>query len=108
MLQKHCGETDWRHSGQERKSQAAAVSPRTSILILDSASAIIAPVLGSGGPSNQGHALMTLLGQHLRALAQAFMLAVIVTNHTVGEARQLMSLAQLWTEESMHVASLAD
>ena len=73
----------------QAQRQGREGQPRTSLLILDSASAVISPVLGADGPLNQGHALMTLLAQQLRAIAQAFMLAVIMTNHTVGTSQAL-------------------
>ncbi|KAK9815174.1 hypothetical protein WJX73_009728 [Symbiochloris irregularis] len=57
---------------------------RPRLLILDSASAVVAPILGGEGPANQGHALMCILGQQLRALARAYTLAVLVTNHSAG------------------------
>ena len=53
------------------------------LLVIDSVSALVAPILG-GARQSQGHVLMTTLGQQLRQLADRFGVAVLVTNHTVG------------------------
>ncbi|GAV57867.1 Rad51 domain-containing protein, partial [Cephalotus follicularis] len=52
------------------------------LLIIDSISSVIAPILG--GSSSQGHALMVSAGFLLKKLAHEHNLAVLVTNHTVG------------------------
>ncbi|XWS74183.1 hypothetical protein CRYUN_Cryun02cG0193900 [Craigia yunnanensis] len=52
------------------------------LLIVDSISLLIAPVLG--GTSSQGRALMTSAGYLLKKLAHQHNLAVLVINHTVG------------------------
>ncbi|KZV23933.1 hypothetical protein F511_23077 [Dorcoceras hygrometricum] len=55
------------------------------MLILDSLSSLIAPVLGGGGA--HGHALMVSTGFLLKELAHEHNLSVVVTNHMVaGEA----------------------
>lgn len=87
---------------QRRAAAADSHAARTSMLILDSASAAIAPVLGAGGPSSQGHALMVLLAQQLKSMAQAYMLVALITNHTVGgqgaaEARP--ALGETWKNQ---------
>lgn len=80
---------------QRRAAAADSHAARTSMLILDSASAAIAPVLGAGGPSSQGHALMVLLAQQLKSMAQAYMLVALITNHTVGQAQAFGKLLVL-------------
>ncbi|XVF05575.1 hypothetical protein REPUB_Repub05bG0184400 [Reevesia pubescens] len=52
------------------------------LLIVDSISLLIAPVLG--GTSSRGHALMLSAGYLLKKLAHQHNLAVLVINHTVG------------------------
>lgn len=52
------------------------------LLIVDSMSSLIIPVLGGGGPN--GHALMISLGYCLKKLAIEYNLCVLVTNHMVG------------------------
>ncbi|KAL8140278.1 hypothetical protein V2J09_006299 [Rumex salicifolius] len=52
------------------------------LLIVDSMSSLITPVLGGSGPN--GHALMISLGYHLKKLAIEYNLSVLVTNHMVG------------------------
>ncbi|KAK4441119.1 DNA repair protein [Sesamum alatum] len=55
------------------------------MLIIDSLSSLIAPVLGSGGA--HGHALMVTAGFLLKELAHEHNLSIVVTNHMVaGEA----------------------
>ena len=53
------------------------------LLIIDSITALVTPVLGAGN-AMQGHALMILLARQLRACAQQFALAVLVTNSLLG------------------------
>ncbi|KAL5769039.1 hypothetical protein ACOSQ2_015822 [Xanthoceras sorbifolium] len=52
------------------------------LLIVDSISSLITPVLGGSG--SQGRALMISAGFLLKKLAHEHNLAVVVTNHTVG------------------------
>ncbi|PPR81586.1 hypothetical protein GOBAR_AA39132 [Gossypium barbadense] len=52
------------------------------LLIVDSISSLISPVLGSS--STQGRALMTSAGYLLKKLAHQHNLAVLIINHTVG------------------------
>lgn len=55
------------------------------LVILDSVSALITPVLGAGGSQqSQGHALMSALGRMLKYLAVQYTTAVLCTNHMVG------------------------
>ena len=56
---------------------------RPSLLVVDSLSFLVSPVMGPGG-ADDGHALMICLGRALKALAQRHTLAVITTNHIVG------------------------
>ncbi|XP_044467355.1 DNA repair protein RAD51 homolog 4-like isoform X2 [Mangifera indica] len=55
---------------------------RVRLLIVDSISSLITPVLGGSG--SQGRALMISAGFLLKKLAHEHNLAVLVTNHTVG------------------------
>ncbi|KAL5581088.1 hypothetical protein UlMin_013530 [Ulmus minor] len=55
---------------------------RVRLLIIDSISSLITPILG--GKGSQGHALMVSAGSLLKKLAHDHNLAVLVTNHTVG------------------------
>ncbi|KAH6765620.1 DNA repair RAD51-like protein [Perilla frutescens var. hirtella] len=52
------------------------------MLIIDSLSSLIAPVLGGGG--THGHALMVTAGFLLKELAHEYNICVMVTNHMVG------------------------
>ncbi|XP_057488354.1 DNA repair protein RAD51 homolog 4-like isoform X1 [Actinidia eriantha] len=52
------------------------------LLIVDSISSLITPVLGGSG--SHGHALMISAGSFLKRLAHEHNLAVLVTNHMVG------------------------
>ena len=56
---------------------------RPSLLIVDSLSFLVSPVLGPGG-ADDGHALMICLGRALKQIAQTQKLAVLSTNHIVG------------------------
>ena len=62
---------------------AGQTSDRPSLLVVDSLSFLVSPVMGPGG-AEDGHALMICLGRALKALAQKHTLAVITTNHIVG------------------------
>ncbi|XP_051113204.1 DNA repair protein RAD51 homolog 4 isoform X4 [Andrographis paniculata] len=52
------------------------------MLIIDSLSSLIAPVLGGGGP--HGHALMVTTGFLLKEIAHEHNISILVTNHTVA------------------------
>jgi hypothetical protein len=77
------------------KEQAAAVavtgggapapgsSPRPCLLVVDSVSAVVGPVLGMPQHS-QGYTLLASCGRMLRHLAITHRLAVLVTNHAVA------------------------
>lgn len=70
-----------RHLGRDRRLPARGPS----LLIVDSLSFLVSPVMGPGG-TDDGHALMICLGRALKQLAQKHKLAVISTNHIVGGA----------------------
>ncbi|CAN6890740.1 unnamed protein product [Brassica oleracea] len=55
---------------------------RLRLLVVDSISSTITPILGGSG--SQGRALMVALGYMLKKLAHEHNIAVLVTNHTVG------------------------
>uniref|UniRef100_M4EPI0 RecA family profile 1 domain-containing protein n=1 Tax=Brassica campestris TaxID=3711 RepID=M4EPI0_BRACM len=55
---------------------------RLRLLVVDSISSLITPILGGSG--SQGRALMVALGYLLKKLAHEHNIAVLVTNHTVG------------------------
>ncbi|ONK76985.1 uncharacterized protein A4U43_C02F1930 [Asparagus officinalis] len=71
-------------------------SAKTSVLIIDSISSLIAPVLG--GKDSQGRLLMISAGFLLKKLADEYNLAVLVTNHMVsGEGGSLKpALGESW------------
>lgn len=64
------------------KSQLLNGPRRIRLLIIDSISSLITPILGGSGL--QGHSLMTSAGFLLKKLAHEHNLVVLVTNHTVG------------------------
>ncbi|KAM7278713.1 hypothetical protein ACFE04_005847 [Oxalis oulophora] len=63
-------------------SQINRENQRVRLLVIDSISSLLAPILGGSG--SQGHALMVSAGYMLKKLAHDYNLAVLVTNHTVG------------------------
>ncbi|PKI36394.1 hypothetical protein CRG98_043176 [Punica granatum] len=67
-----------------------------SLLIIDSISSLITPILGSNSP--QGRALMISTGSLLKKLAHEYNIAVLVTNHTVGGNRGTIkpALGESW------------
>ncbi len=67
--------------GQEMGQPASA---RVSLLVVDSLSFLVAPMLGSA--EADGHALMICLGRALKQLAQRHSLVALTTNHLVGGA----------------------
>ncbi|XP_040992950.1 DNA repair protein RAD51 homolog 4 isoform X4 [Juglans microcarpa x Juglans regia] len=64
------------------RSQIQKGDCQVQLLIVDSMSSLVTPILGGGG--SQGHALMTSAGFLLKKLAHEHNLVVLVTNHTVG------------------------
>uniref|UniRef100_A0A0A0KCU0 RecA family profile 1 domain-containing protein n=1 Tax=Cucumis sativus TaxID=3659 RepID=A0A0A0KCU0_CUCSA len=67
------------------RSQTCKGDRRVQLLIIDSISSLITPILG--GSSSQGHALMISAGTLLKKIAHEHNIAVLVTNHTVGGDR---------------------
>ncbi|XP_057781648.1 DNA repair protein RAD51 homolog 4 isoform X4 [Salvia miltiorrhiza] len=66
-------------------ASTAEIDFQVRMLIIDSLSSLIAPVLGGGGA--HGHALMVTAGFLLKEIAHEFNVCVVVTNHMVaGEA----------------------
>ncbi|XP_024008622.1 DNA repair protein RAD51 homolog 4 [Eutrema salsugineum] len=55
---------------------------RLRLLVVDSISSLITPILGGSG--SQGRALMVAVGYMLKKLAHEHNIAILVTNHTVG------------------------
>ena len=69
---------------QERQQSGGAALPnRVSLLVIDSVSSLISPILGAK-QANQGHVLMIQLATSLKQLAATLGLAVLATNHTVS------------------------
>ncbi|PON67006.1 Meiotic recombinase Dmc [Parasponia andersonii] len=66
----------------ELKLRSQRGAQKVHLLIVDSISSLITPILGGSG--SQGHALMTSAGFLLKKLADEHNLAILVTNHTVG------------------------
>ncbi|XP_048140502.1 DNA repair protein RAD51 homolog 4 isoform X4 [Rhodamnia argentea] len=64
------------------KSQMCRGDNDEILIIIDSISSLITPILGSSG--SQGRALMVSAMSLLKKLAHEYNLAVLVTNHTVG------------------------
>lgn len=64
------------------KDQVKSENAKTCLLIVDSISSLIAPVLG--GKDSQGRLLMVSTGILLKKLADEHNLAILVTNHMVG------------------------
>lgn len=57
------------------------------LLIVDSVSALITPILGAGGSQqSHGHALMSALGRMLKYIASHYVVAALCTNHMVGSS----------------------
>ncbi|XP_020552632.1 DNA repair protein RAD51 homolog 4 isoform X4 [Sesamum indicum] len=70
---------------QESDPANTEIGCNVRMLIIDSLSSLIAPVLGGGGA--HGHALMVTAGFLLKELAHEHNLSIVVTNHMVaGEA----------------------
>ncbi|XP_052201330.1 DNA repair protein RAD51 homolog 4 isoform X2 [Diospyros lotus] len=67
---------------QLKSSLMSQIGGQVQLLIVDSISSLITPVLG--GSSSHGHALMISAGYLLKKMANEHNLAVLVTNHMVG------------------------
>lgn len=68
------------HTGAEQAPPPPG--PRPGLLVIDSVSAVVGPVLGMPQHS-QGYTALASLGRMLRQLASTHRLAILVTNHTV-------------------------
>ncbi|WCJ41172.1 hypothetical protein M5689_022054 [Euphorbia peplus] len=64
------------------RSQGNKEGSKVQLLIVDSVSSLVSPILGGNG--SQGHALMTSAGILLKKLAHEHNISVLVTNHMVG------------------------
>ena len=70
-------------NAQGLMDQKAVCQPK--LIIVDSISALITPILGAGGvQQSHGHALMSALGRMLKYIAAHYTVAVLCTNHMVG------------------------
>lgn len=78
----------------------ADLSLRPSLVILDSVSSIVSPVLGGGGQHKQGHTLMIALGRALKLVALRYNMGVVCTNHEVGSSdAPHAALGEQWTNQ---------
>ncbi|XP_065868848.1 DNA repair protein RAD51 homolog 4 [Euphorbia lathyris] len=64
------------------RSQGNKGDSKVQLLIVDSVSSLVSPILGGSG--SQGHALMTSAGVLLKKLAHEHNISVLLTNHMVG------------------------
>lgn len=64
------------------KNQMLTGQHSVRLLVVDSFSSVIVPVLGGNGP--YGHALMTSTGNLLKKIAHEYNVCILVTNHMVG------------------------
>ncbi|XP_068637414.1 DNA repair protein RAD51 homolog 4 isoform X2 [Aristolochia californica] len=78
------------------RSEVKSKEGKMHLLIIDSVSSLITPVLG--GRDSNGHSLMTSAGFLLKKLANEHNLSVLVTNHTVGGERGIPkpALGESW------------
>lgn len=78
------------------RSEIVKSNQHVRLLIVDSISSLITPILGGSGP--QGHALMISAGFLLKKLAHEHNIAVLVTNHVVGgqEGISKPALGESW------------
>ena len=85
---------------ENKRQQLAKLAPPTrgGLIILDSAPAVLSPILG--GNQFQGHALMMSLAFTLKKLAHAYNCAVILTNYftqsTSDGSSRTPALGQSW------------
>eukprot|EP00899_Mesostigma_viride_P003834 jgi/Mesvir1/13451/Mv16514-RA.1 len=78
----------------------------STLLVIDSASAVLKPVLGV--PNAQGLALMNALGHALKFLAKRHRLAVLVTNQMVEkDGRMKPALGATWARGQQHQLQLS-
>ncbi|KAG9453714.1 hypothetical protein H6P81_006618 [Aristolochia fimbriata] len=78
------------------RSEVKGKEGKMHLLIIDSVSSLITPILGGRG--SNGHSLMTSAGFLLKKLANEHNLSVLVTNHTVGGERGISkpALGESW------------
>ncbi|CAL5211383.1 unnamed protein product [Lathyrus oleraceus] len=78
------------------RSKIAKSDRHVQLLIVDSISSLITPILRGSGP--QGHALMVSVGFLLKKLAHEHNIAVLVTNHVVGgeDGNSKPALGESW------------
>ncbi|XP_059315212.1 DNA repair protein RAD51 homolog 4 isoform X5 [Lycium ferocissimum] len=70
---------------QLKNNLRSQIDQHIKMLIIDSISSLITPILGGGGA--QGHALMVSVGFLLKRLAHEHDISILVTNHMVGGER---------------------
>ncbi|KAJ8770993.1 hypothetical protein K2173_022894 [Erythroxylum novogranatense] len=71
-----------RHLENNLRSQMQIVNSMVLLVIIDSLSSLVTPILGGGGA--HGRALMTSAGSMLKKLAHEQNIAIMVVNHMVG------------------------
>ncbi|KAL5055965.1 hypothetical protein RYX36_036647 [Vicia faba] len=78
------------------RSEIVKSDRHVQLLIVDSISSLITPILRGSGP--QGHALMISVGFLLKKLAHEHNIAVLVTNHVVGgeDGNSKPALGESW------------
>lgn len=74
---------------------------KVQLIVVDSVSALVTPVLGAGGTQHsQGHALMLGIGRLLKHVAVQYTLAVLCTNHVVGSnSEPRPALGETWKNQ---------
>ena len=74
---------------------------KVQLIVVDSVSALVTPVLGAGGTQHsQGHALMLGVGRLLKHIAVHYTLAVLCTNHVVGSnSEPRPALGETWKNQ---------
>eukprot|EP00803_Ostreobium_quekettii_P006648 evm.model.scf_534.8 EVM.evm.TU.scf_534.8 scf_534:44241-45458(-) len=81
------------------------------VLVLDSVSSVVTPVLGGGQRHSHGHTLMVSLGRMLKVVAESFGMAVVSTNHEVGgPSRPRPALGDSWLNQPhlrIHLSKVA-
>ena len=81
-----------------QESVANGNMARAKLVVLDSVSSLITPVLGAGGAQqSQGHALMSALGCMLKHIAVQYTTAALCTNSMVGSGtNRRPALGESW------------
>lgn len=80
--------------------------PPPALIIVDSLSAVVGPVLG-GAHFNQGQALLACVARSLKHMAHAFRVAVLVTTHVVagrgpgeGRGNLVPAMGEAWRNQA--------